>query len=307
MVGKLTYIYGLIDPRTSEIRYVGKTVLGIKKRLTAHIGAVRSVRHKRHVLAWIASLLAASLRPQVFLIEEIPADDDWVEAEQFWISYFRSVGANLCNLTVGGEGAPGTKMSDKRREQVRIQFSGENNPNRGKPMLPQVKIALAAALEKCRANPEWVAWAEERRKAGVTQEMLAAATARLNDPVIRVKAAAARAATPHSQEARDQIGAASKSMWAEKRDEIIAAQNVGKGEEFRRKQSVARTALWKDPNYRKRTSESHAEKLDETKVRTIKQMLADGKRGIHIAEIFGIDSSMVSWIKSGKRWTHITT
>ena len=31
-------VYGLVDPRTDAVRYVGKSMYGAQKRLTQHIG-----------------------------------------------------------------------------------------------------------------------------------------------------------------------------------------------------------------------------------------------------------------------------
>jgi hypothetical protein len=170
IVDKPTIIYGLVDPLTNELRYVGKTVKRLPKRLVDHIAAAKRSRTKRHCLAWIAGLLLNGRAPEIFALETVPAGECWIEAEQFWIAYWRFVGADLCNLTIGGEGAPGARKSAAERERISRFFSGPDSPNRGRPMPAATKDALRKARAQKEADPEWKAWALQRRLAGMTTE-----------------------------------------------------------------------------------------------------------------------------------------
>jgi hypothetical protein len=49
-------IYGLIDPNTNEVRYVGRTRQAATQRLTHHITAAKR-GHSRPVYEWIRGLL----------------------------------------------------------------------------------------------------------------------------------------------------------------------------------------------------------------------------------------------------------
>src|SRR5690348_6073255 len=109
MTCKSVNIYGLIDPTTSQIRYVGKTVLDPRRRLSVHCDRALKSPEKTHSMAWIASLHKRGIKPEVFTIETVDGDH-WIEAEQFWIAYFRFIGADLCNHTIGGEGQCGYKQ-----------------------------------------------------------------------------------------------------------------------------------------------------------------------------------------------------
>lgn len=53
-------------------------------------------------------------------------------------------------------------------------------------------------------------------------------------------------------------------------------------------------------------SANHRAKLTEPQVREIKRRLANGERGRHLAAEFGVHESIVSEIKSGRRWRHVT-
>ena len=95
-----TVIYGLCDPRTGVLRYVGKTVQPLPRRLRAHL----SQKTEDHRGRWIAVLRAEGLVPDIFCIEEVPEDACWREAERHAIAYYRSVGCVLTNNASGGDG-----------------------------------------------------------------------------------------------------------------------------------------------------------------------------------------------------------
>lgn len=114
-----TLIYGLIDPRDGSIRYVGKTTLPLAKRLNRHLAVSKTRRS--HSAAWLRSLIRDGLRPEVEVLETVPADGDWTEAECFWIGYFRMIGARLCNHTAGGEGSAGFRPTEDARSKLRAR------------------------------------------------------------------------------------------------------------------------------------------------------------------------------------------
>jgi hypothetical protein len=118
-----TTIYGLIDPRTDQLRYVGKTSASLEKRLSAHVARCNLLT-KRHSSRWLKGLADSGLHPEIFEIEIVQAGGDWIEAEQFWIAYFRSIGADLTNICVGGEGVGGYKFSPERKQELSEKFKG---------------------------------------------------------------------------------------------------------------------------------------------------------------------------------------
>jgi hypothetical protein len=113
------YIYSLKDPETNEIRYIGKTT-NINTRLKAHI--TRSRYNKYHSARWVQSIIKKGLRPIIELVEECN-DENWIEREKYWISYYREC-FDLTNILDGGEGGSifgrlGKPWSDKQRENNR--------------------------------------------------------------------------------------------------------------------------------------------------------------------------------------------
>lgn len=95
-------IYVLKHPDTKEIRYVGKTVRSLSRRLGNHIANAKGNKHNKHLSNWILSILRDGKRPIIELIEECHYSI-WQEREVFWISQFD----NLINLTEGGDGCKG--------------------------------------------------------------------------------------------------------------------------------------------------------------------------------------------------------
>lgn len=97
----MNFIYILSDPRDNQIRYVGKTD-NPQRRFSMHL-IEKDPCYKRN---WIKQLLSNNLQPIMTVIEEIPENQDWEEREKYWISYYRSTGHNLTNMTDGGDCGP---------------------------------------------------------------------------------------------------------------------------------------------------------------------------------------------------------
>lgn len=93
-------IYGLYDPTdTSEsIRYVGKTIQNLGKRLQGHIDESIKNNPSTYKKNWINSLLNRGIRPKIKLIE-VCEESNWEQRERYWIANIH----NLTNLTLGGE------------------------------------------------------------------------------------------------------------------------------------------------------------------------------------------------------------
>lgn len=111
-------IYGLVDPRTAEIRYVGLSRHGLR-RAKQHLKptSLRKdfLQHNRHKAAWIYEVLNAGLRPYIMVIARCETPEDLPAAERFWIEKLRQAGEPLTNKTVGGDGVRGFKFTAEQR------------------------------------------------------------------------------------------------------------------------------------------------------------------------------------------------
>lgn len=130
----LTWIYGLVDPRDDQVRYIGMTTKALEVRLSGHLNEShyrpKLCYHKSH---WIRQLQALGLSPGIQLLEEVPAGADWRVVESRWIAHGRSQGWPLTNMTDGGEGAPGRVLSEEIKRKISIASRGRPSPKKGKP------------------------------------------------------------------------------------------------------------------------------------------------------------------------------
>ena len=77
---KVTYIYGLKDPRDELIHYIGKSDKPERRR-REHIEDNETNAER---VDWIADLLVCSLEPELVILQEV-FRSEWQEAEIYWI------------------------------------------------------------------------------------------------------------------------------------------------------------------------------------------------------------------------------
>lgn len=128
-------IYALIDPRTRELRYVGQSVRGVA-RAKSHWRTKKERERKDHTHCWIRKLLAEGQVPEVEILETLEPSANvralLDEAEIFWLGYFRMIGANLTNHTIGGCGSYGYRHTAEAKEKMRKNKRGRVPWNKGK-------------------------------------------------------------------------------------------------------------------------------------------------------------------------------
>jgi hypothetical protein len=107
MDNRKVWIYGLIDPRNNEVKYVGKT-FRLERRFKDHL------TEKGNTLktSWIKKLKKLNLVPELFILDETNIlECDLLEI--FWISQMKTWGFDLKNMTKGGDGSYGVKPWNK--------------------------------------------------------------------------------------------------------------------------------------------------------------------------------------------------
>lgn len=115
-------IYGLLNSKTNELRYVGQTKYDIVTRLKGHIKD--SKRYHYSVSNWIKGLIKLGQKPKVILLEI--TNDAWEESEKFWIAYAKFLGCNLLNHTEGGDSVKGFRLTKETKEKLRIANTGKS-------------------------------------------------------------------------------------------------------------------------------------------------------------------------------------
>lgn len=148
-----TYIYGLIDPRTSQLRYIGKSN-NPRVRYTKHVND-KSISHK---CSWIEQLRLIGLLPWLIILDVVPMEQ-WQHFEADWITCFRS---QLTNIADGG-------ISPNHTEETRLKQSlakkGKPAHNKGKTTSIETrkKQSIAAKLRFERMS-------EDERKAYIDHQ-----------------------------------------------------------------------------------------------------------------------------------------
>jgi hypothetical protein len=148
------YIYALTDPRTGEIRYVGKTV-DLKKRQNFH--NCPSMHQKGSCRrAWVMELRELGLRPKLVSLEEC-SEDTWQERERYWIKRYGGVG-KLLNVREGGEFNP--PKTDEFKRSIGDQLRGRKRPE----VSEKLKIAWQTIRKGYKHPPAVVEQLRRRNK-----------------------------------------------------------------------------------------------------------------------------------------------
>lgn len=179
---RVTYIYGLVDPRTSQLRYIGKSN-NPRVRYTKHVNE-KAISHK---CSWIQQLRSVGLVPWLIILDIIPVND-WKHYEADWITCFRP---QLTNIANGGVGM--NAVTDEIRHKMSLSKKGRTPHNKGKATSPEArkKQSIAAKLKYERMTDD--------ERAALNTKM-----SEIRDPSAALKG------WHHTEEARLKIGVASK-------------------------------------------------------------------------------------------------
>jgi group I intron endonuclease len=165
LASEIVYIYGLIDPRTKELRYIGKSV-DPRIRLRKHIS--ERFQHDSYKDRWVRKLIDSESKPILFIID-IVEKSEWVFWEKFYISYFRGLGTRLTNSTNGGDQPPSTKgrkHTKKSREKMSKSKKGKPIPwlNNGEERTKKHRENLSKSLKGRVSNNKGKKFSKEYRK-----------------------------------------------------------------------------------------------------------------------------------------------
>lgn len=155
------YIYSLTDPRTGEVRYIGKTI-NLEIRLALHMCEKKNT-HKNQ---WIAQLRLLGLKPLIQVVEIIhdSNDQDWQERERYWIEHFSKI-SPLTNLDSGGRN--GQLKSEETRAKIRAKALGRKQSPESIAKMKATKLATLTPerRENIAAAKRGKKWSDERKAA----------------------------------------------------------------------------------------------------------------------------------------------
>ncbi len=178
-------IYGLIDPRTRAIRYIGQSTRGLLRPAEHKYKLVDS--DTTHKANWIRALLHEGLDYEIVVLQYLRDDQPYEDIDAMeicWIAHGRAEGWPLTNHTDGGGGIRGYCLSDETRARMgeaskqRWQDPGfrdkqlaERAARRGVPRTPEVRKKISEGKKGYRHTPEAIAKmsAAKRGKPGHVQ------------------------------------------------------------------------------------------------------------------------------------------
>lgn len=131
-------VYGLIDPRTRLIRYVGKSSSGYK-RPREHATATK----KTYCHSWILQLKNLGLTYEITILE-VCDSAQLIDKERWWIAFGKACGWPLTNMTDGGEGIP---LGYKVPEHIRLA-------RKGRVTSIETRLKLSRIMKGRKASPE---------------------------------------------------------------------------------------------------------------------------------------------------------
>jgi hypothetical protein len=145
---RVAYIYILRDPRDWRIRYVGKTVQPLDRRLFDHIrqskrgdDLTKNTRHDR----WINVLIGMNLKPILEMVEMLP-DCDSIGREKWLISRLKELGHDLVNGNAGGGGCTQGKSkgfgkwTDEHRKRHSLLLTGRRHTEEEKRKIRETNL-----------------------------------------------------------------------------------------------------------------------------------------------------------------------
>ena len=188
------YVYGLIDPRDLNLRYVGYTASTLKKRVGQHCqpSKLKTNSYKNN---WIKSIKLTGLLPEIYMIEAHETKDEALLAETELIAYYKYIGCELTNVTDGGEEGAIYVRTDAVKDKISKSCKGRKHTEEAKIKISnslagikrthsdEHKVKLSIAL-KGRKAPEKSLETREKlriaRKGKITSEYIKVRAAQNN-------------------------------------------------------------------------------------------------------------------------------
>jgi hypothetical protein len=156
-------VYGLVDPITEQIRYIGISSIGFV-RPYCHSKASLLAKDDSYKAKWIRKLHSAGLNYIVIVLEWVGDKDLLFEAEIRWIVRGKVEGWPLTNLTDGGEGllnpsdSTRSKIGDLSRARMANPEFRERviGDRRGKPLPLEWRQNISLGAKGRKDKPETI-------------------------------------------------------------------------------------------------------------------------------------------------------
>lgn len=183
-------IYGLVDPRTRELRYTGLSTVGLRRPRSHRDREWSEDNDSTHTAAWITTLRRLNMTFSIVILEYGDGNFEHLcAAERFWIAFFgredRDTGV-LTNHTDGGEGGLGACVSEAQREARSVSSRAAwEDPETAKRLYAATQRSVTARAREWSdpASPYGIKMREVLKKANAKTHALYGSP--MKDPVTR--------------------------------------------------------------------------------------------------------------------------
>lgn len=108
-------IYVLIDPITLKVRYIGRTTVPLKQRLSVHISKAKLYNLNYRKDNWLRKLAKSNCKPFIRKLTEVEGWKESHKVEQFLIAKYRD---RLLNHNDRGEGNKNAIRTEKQKRLI---------------------------------------------------------------------------------------------------------------------------------------------------------------------------------------------
>lgn len=303
-------VYTLVDlAEPDRVRYVGLTRKPLGSRLSGHW--VDAQRYTRPVNNFLRKRLNRREEVLIAPLEVCFSEDELKACEIKWISHYRSLNQADLNLTGGGEGMFGYKMSDEQKQIKRDQMLGRF---RGENFLGELKLSWDK-VNKIRSDAvvKWESQAELGKRYGVSQSVIMKVLSNLSWIDEQFDPSKLQPRPPQTHANNRQIDESVVRAIRELRmNEWVPETEIARRYGLTRSNvnNILRGHRWPDSGYDpsklvRAGGNGTGSKLTEDDVRAIRERCANGEIQRVVAADYGIEQTQVSRIVRGARWASV--
>jgi group I intron endonuclease len=125
-------------------KYIGQTVKSLKVRKRNHLSVAKFYKYNSYFHRALIKYGEETFDWKV-LHDGIENIDDLNKLEAYYIGYYDTYGKGGYNLTLGGNGQVGRKVSAETKHKLSLANIGQNNPNYGKKPSAETRKKMSIA------------------------------------------------------------------------------------------------------------------------------------------------------------------
>lgn len=139
-------LYGLYCPNTDELKYIGITKNGLRKRLNSHLKNPTN----QFISSWFNDLKHENKKPIIRQIKECESYDALLQSEIYEINKCRNLKIDLYNMSEGGDINPmlGKTHTEEARKKISLTHKGRIIPE-------EEKLKRKQRLKELWSDPYW--------------------------------------------------------------------------------------------------------------------------------------------------------